>query len=125
VAALDGQQPRAGQRLFVGPIDLRRTPYSDAFFYFLYPELVPATYYIEMDPFDSKPGSKLAGDVRSADWLILSGVWANWDEPNDSRRYGSDLPNEIVRAQFCQVGSYGRRDDGGGPLFELWRRCHG
>ena len=123
VKAFDAQHPKKGQRLFVGPIDLRRTPYSDAFFYFLYPELVPATYFIEMDPFDSKPGSRLAGDVRSADWLVLSGVWSNWDEPNDSRVYGSNVPNEIVQHDFCQVGSYGQRDDGGGPLFELWHRC--
>ncbi|HVX17934.1 MAG TPA: hypothetical protein VHA73_07865 [Acidimicrobiales bacterium] len=120
---LDRRDPKAGQRLFVGPIDLRRTPYSDAFFYFLYPKLKPATYFIEMDPFDSDPGSRLAHDVASADWLILSGVWSNWDEPNTSRNYGSNVPNYVVRTRFCLLGSYGHRTDRAEPLFELWRRC--
>lgn len=123
VAGFDRQHPVPGQRLFVGPIDLRRTPYSDAFFYFLYPELVPATYFIEMDPFDSDPGSRLASDVRSADWLILSGVWSNWDEPNDSRKYGSNAANQVVKRYFCRVGSYGDRPDHTSPLFELYRKC--
>ena len=35
----------AGERLLVGPSDLRRTWYSDAFFYYLFPELTPATYF--------------------------------------------------------------------------------
>jgi hypothetical protein len=39
-----------GDRLIVGPADLSRTIYSDVSVYFLFPELVPATYYIEMDP---------------------------------------------------------------------------
>lgn len=115
--------PRAGQRLFVGPVDLRKTPYSDAFFYFLYPELKPATYYIEVDPFDSKPGSRLASDVASADWLILSNVWSNWDEPNDSRKIGSNRPNEVVQREFCEVGAFGHLGTTNQPLFELYRRC--
>ena len=41
---------KPGDRLLVGPSDLRRTWYSDAFIYWLFPELEPATYYIEMDP---------------------------------------------------------------------------
>ena len=39
-----------GDRLIVGPGDLRKTPYSEAFLYYLLPELVPGTRYIEMDP---------------------------------------------------------------------------
>lgn len=124
IGVFDAQHPRAGQRLFVGPVDLRRTPYDDAFFYFLYPKLTPATYYIEMDPFDSKPDSRLASDVRSADWLILSNIWSNWDEPNDSSRYGSDAANQVVRDDFCLVDRFGRTD-AGQPLFELYRRCRG
>src|SRR4029077_10461854 len=38
--------PRAapGDRLFVGTADMRKTPYSDAYLYFLLPHLVPSTY---------------------------------------------------------------------------------
>ncbi len=34
----------------VGPVDLSRTNYSDAFFYHLFPDLEVGTRYIEMDP---------------------------------------------------------------------------
>ncbi len=106
-----------GERLFVGPVDLRKTPYSDAFFYFLFPELTPATYYIEMDPgVANAPDSGLAADVASADWLILSDTWSDWEEPNDSRDFGPDGPNRVVERKFCLVGSY----DG---YFELHERC--
>ena len=50
-----------GERLLVGPLDLRRTWYSDVFIYWLFPELKPATYYVEMDPgLANAPGSSLA-----------------------------------------------------------------
>lgn len=122
VADLDAAA-RPGQRLFVGPVDLRQTPYSDAFFYFLFPELVPGTFYIEMDPgIANAPGSKLAHDVETSDWLIQSNVWTGWTEPNASRDIGPDLPNEIVRRDFCEVGRYGDRGDGT-PWFILSTRC--
>lgn len=94
-----------GDRLFVGTADLRKTPYSDAYFYFLFPEATPATYYIEMDPgIANAEDSGLADEVASADWLILSHVWDPWDEPNDSRLLGSDAPNQVVRDHFCALG---------------------
>lgn len=106
-----------GERLLVAPVDMRKTPYSDAFFYFLFPELTPATYYIEMDPgVANAPDSGLADEVASADWLILSDTWSDWDEPNDSRDFGPDEPNRVVERDFCLVGSY----DG---YFELHERC--
>ena len=117
----DGLGPKPGQRLFVGPVDLRRTPYSDAYFYYLYPELTPATYFVEMDPFDARPGTRLASDVASADWLILTNVWDAWKEPNESSKVGSDAPNDVVRRDFCRVGQWGTID--GTPMYELYRRC--
>ena len=50
VIAAAAKISKPGQRLFVGPVDLRKTPYSDAYLYYMLPDLVPATYYIEMDP---------------------------------------------------------------------------
>ncbi|MCY7298235.1 MAG: hypothetical protein LH616_03365, partial [Ilumatobacteraceae bacterium] len=65
-----------GDRLLVGPADLSRTIYSDAAFYYLFPELTPATFYIEMDPgLADQEGSSLAEDVASADWLVLTNFW--------------------------------------------------
>jgi hypothetical protein len=110
---------RPGQKVFVGPTDLRKTPYSDAFIYFLLmPRLTPSTYYIEMDPgVANEKGSRLASDLRKANVAILSAVWKDWDEPNDSRTFGSDVPNQVLRRDFCHVASYGN------GLYELYRRC--
>jgi hypothetical protein len=105
-----------GDRLFVGPADLRRTYYNDDMFYALLPELTPATYYIEMEPFTAnRPGSRLAGDVASADVLILTHRYDSLRAPDGSPDLGSDAPNEVVRGRFClQVVQ--------GP-FDLYRRC--
>ncbi|HEY7626643.1 MAG TPA: glycosyltransferase family 39 protein [Ilumatobacteraceae bacterium] len=117
IADLD-QMSKPGERLLVGPSDLRRTWYSDAFFYYLFPELTPATYFIEMDPgLANATGSRLASEVASSDWVILTGFWDGWREPNSSMDYGSDEPNQVLRADFCQVKSY---ENG---LVRLFHRC--
>lgn len=109
-----------GERLLVGPVDLRQTAYSDAFFYSLFPDLTPATFYIEMDPgVANAADSGLADDVASADWLILTRFWSGWIEPNTSIEFGPDLPNQIVEQQFCLVGSYEH------DLARLYRKCPG
>jgi hypothetical protein len=103
VDALDGLA-RPGDTLIVGPADLSRTNYSDAFFYHLFPDLEPGTRYIEMDPgLADAPDSGLAEEVAAADWLILSEAWSDWDEPNDSAGQGSTEPNEVVEERFCTV----------------------
>src|SRR5205823_1767502 len=96
-----GLAPKGG-RLFVGPGDLRRTNYADSYFYFLLPNLKPASYYMEMSPGTSQPNSGLAEELRHADVLILDTAYDAWFEPNDSVKYGSNKPNEVVRAEFCE-----------------------
>ncbi|HEX8076364.1 MAG TPA: hypothetical protein VF511_01005 [Chthoniobacterales bacterium] len=99
---------KPGDRLFVGPADLRRTNLNDTFIYHLMPQLRPATYYLEMNPFSAnRPGSRLAADVASADWLVLDRRWDRWDEPNRSAEFGPDAPNEVVRERFELVGEFG------------------
>lgn len=96
-----------GQRLFVGPADLRRTWYSDVYFYWMFPELDPATYYIEMDPgLANAADSSLADDLASADWVILTRFWDGWYEPNTSMEYGSDRPNQVLAEDFCEAASF-------------------
>jgi hypothetical protein len=112
-----GAMIRPGDRLFVGPVDLRQTAYSDAFFYHLFPEAIPATYYIEMDPGLANQDPRLADDVYSADWLILTRFWSGWIEPNSSVEFGSDLPNQVVEDNFCLKRSY--QND----LVRLFVRC--
>ncbi|MBK8333488.1 MAG: hypothetical protein IPL07_14215, partial [Acidimicrobiaceae bacterium] len=107
-----------GERLLVGPADLSRTIYSDAAFYYMFPELTPATFFIEMDPgLADQEGSRLADDVASADWLILTNFWTGWYEPNASSEFGSDAPNQVVADQFCLVGNYEN------ALVLLYQRC--
>lgn len=106
-----------GDRMLVATGDLRFTPYSDAYLYYLLPDRPPATYYIEMDPgVANADDSGLAEEVAEADLVVLSNVWERWDEPNDSRIAGSDEPNQVLRDQFCQAGDYG-------GLYELWLPC--
>jgi hypothetical protein len=115
IAAARISQP--GQRLFVGPGDLRKTPYSDAYLYYMLPGLVPATYYIEMDPGVANTAhSGLDQQLGSADIVILSKTWDNWSEPNNSRKVGSDRPVQVLTRQFCHVGTYL-------DLYELYRKC--
>jgi hypothetical protein len=114
---LDGLA-RPGDRLFVGPQDLSRTWYSDAIFYWLFPEMDPATYFIEMDPgLANADDSRLADDLASADFVILTSFWNGWREPNSSMDFGSPVPNEVLADSFCQYRAY---QDG---LVRLYYRC--
>jgi hypothetical protein len=112
-----------GDSLFVGTGDLRKTPYSEAFIYYLLPELEPATRYIEMDPgIANADDSGMADELRRADIVILSSIRDDWDEPNDSRKFGPDEPNEVIDNDFCLVESYGKGLSGRG-LYELYQPC--
>ena len=129
VAAVDALLPdveriaEPGDSLLVGTGDLRKTPHSEAFLYYLLAELDPATRYIEMDPgIANAPDSGLANELRAADVVILSTIKDDWDEPNDSRVFGANEPNEVIAEDFCLVGSYGEGPAGRG-LYELYERC--
>jgi len=99
---------KPGERLFVGPGDLRRTNCSDTFIYHLFPRLRPASYFLEMNPLSAnRPGTRLASDVASADWLVLNRLWDNWREPNRSMENGDERANKVVLTQFEPVGEYG------------------
>lgn len=109
-----------GESLLVGPVDLRQTVYSDVFFHHLFPDLEPATYFIEMDPgIANAPGSRLTEEVEAADWLLLTRFWSGWIEPNTSIVFGPDDPNVAVEEGFCLRRSYQR------DLVRLYQRCEG
>ncbi len=106
-----------GQKLFVGPVNLRKTPYSDAYLYYMLPELNPGTYYIEMDPgVANTDDSGLDRQLATSDIAILERIWADWEEPNDSRKTGSDKAERVLAEHFCHVGSYL-------DIYELYQRC--
>jgi hypothetical protein len=112
-----------GDDLFVGPGDLRYTPYSEAFLYYLLPDLDPATRYIEMDPgVANADDSGLADELREAEVVILSSIRDDWNEPNDSLVAGSDEANQVLAEDFCMVGSFGEGLFGRG-LYEVYKRC--
>jgi hypothetical protein len=97
-----------GESLFIGPADLRRTNCADTFLYYMLPQLRPATYFLEMNPFSAnRPGSRLAEDVKDADWLVLNRDFDTWNEPNRSREFQSDVPNQMVQEHFEVVGEFG------------------
>jgi hypothetical protein len=106
---------KPGERLFVGPADLRRTNYSDTFIYHLMPKLPPASPFLEMNPFSANaPGSRLSSDLEQADWIVLNRAWDDWPEQNRSRENGPDEPLRVIRNDFMLVEEYGS--------FELFRR---
>ncbi len=114
-----------GDRLIVGPGDLRRTPYSEAFLYFLLPDLVPGTRYIEMDPgVANAPDSELADELAVADVVILSTIRDDWNEPNDARKLGPSAPNQVLARHFCRAGRFGISPfDPDRGLYEVYLRC--
>jgi hypothetical protein len=99
-----------GGSLFVGPRDLRRANYCDTFVYFLEPQLRPASYFTEMNPgVANREGSRLAGDLAAADYLLLTPLYDEWDERNASKVPGSETPGRLVAESFCLrivTGSY-------------------
>jgi hypothetical protein len=98
------RQAHPGERLFVGPRDLRRTNYNDVYFYYLLPQLAPASYFIEMNPLSAnRLNSRLAADLATADWLILDSQLDTFHEPNASEDMGPYAPMIVIRRSFVQV----------------------
>jgi hypothetical protein len=98
---------KPGERLFVGPKNLRHPTYNDTFIYHLVPSLRPATYFLEMNPLSAnRPGSRLASDVMSADWLVLNREWDAGDEPNPRGPGSADAVHAAID-HFQVIGQYG------------------
>lgn len=104
---------RPGQRIYVGPRDLRFAEYNDVFIYYLLPRLRPASIYLESNPGTvNGPRHDLSADLRRADYVLLNSAH---DLPDpDPRNAGSAEPNRIVQREFCSLGQSG--------TFELFGR---
>lgn len=109
-----GRLARPGQRLYVGPRDLRYAEYNDAYLYYhLLADLEPASFYLESNP-DTVNGPRhdLSADLRGADFLVLNRDH-DPDHPElDERR--SAKPNRVVARDFCRLRRNG--------TFELFAR---
>lgn len=102
------QEGSQGQRLFVGPRDLRRAICNDTFLYYLLPDFTPASYFLEMNPLSANgPHSHLADELKTADWIILTTMWDNWIEPNASSQLGPDTPLRVVATEFILIAHEG------------------
>jgi hypothetical protein len=100
---------RSGDRIIVGPTDMTRTPYNDTFLYFLFPDLIPGTYHLEMNPGSANgPNSHLAGDLERANLVITTNRYADWYEPNGSLDPGPTTPQTVLGDRFCGDRSIGQ-----------------
>jgi hypothetical protein len=98
----------AGQRVFVGPLDLRTANYNDTFIYFLLPQLIPGSYYLEMNPgVANAANSQLASDLRTDSYLILTDRYDSLADPDPSTRFGPNAPNLVVAREFHKVETSG------------------
>ena len=99
---------RPGQRLFVGPSDLRTAYYNDTDLYFLFPHLVPGTTYLEMDPGVSNARrSALARQLEGDAFLVLSPRYDMPSSPASAAPLGPAAPNHVVTTDFHRVGTWG------------------
>ena len=72
------------------------------------PELHPSSYFLEMNPGSAnRPNSRLATDVASADWLILDHAMDLTVEQNESAKFASAAPMQVVKERFQLCGRYG------------------
>jgi hypothetical protein len=91
-----------GDRLFVGPDDLAHPVYNDTFLYYLLPRLVPASYFLEMNPGTAdRPGSSLGEDVSSADVLILTSRYDDWTPHEHSPGEVGSIPEGFCPRADC------------------------
>ena len=63
----------------------------------------------------NRKGSGLADKLRTADWLILTTEWDDWDEPNESSKLGPSERNYVVRDAFWLRFKSGE--------YHLYERC--
>jgi hypothetical protein len=92
-----------GDRIFVGPDDLAHPVYNDTFLYYLVPDLVPSSYFLEMNPGTAdRLGSSLGEDVASADVLILTSRYDDWTQHERPPGEVSAIPQG-----FCPHAAFG------------------
>lgn len=109
-AVVDAVRGRSdpGDRVVIAPRDLRRTNYGETYLYYLLPELVPGTYHLEMNPGTANgQTSRLPGDLRRADLVVLSSRYDAWSEANRSAEPGSSTAAEMVASDFEVVDEVG------------------
>jgi len=91
-----GRIARPGDRVLVGPSDLRYAYMLDTSVYHLIPQYT-AGFYLEADPgLYNRVGSRLESDVRAADFAIINSKMIKSREENTSSQPGWDAPQKIT-----------------------------
>jgi hypothetical protein len=91
-----------GDRLIVGPENLRRTFYNHTALYYLFPELEAGTYYVTMTPGTAnRAGSSLADDVADADIVVL-GTTSDWHAVTPNSEIGDAAAAKVLDDEFCR-----------------------
>lgn len=110
-------QAAPGDTLITGPGDIGTMKQNDMAVYYLFPELKPGTYFVEVNPgVTNEPGSGFAEDLKDTDWLLLSRFSDGWDEPNRSRDVPDPSLQRIVDEEFCRI-------ELNQDVVELYQRC--
>ena len=112
------RRPTPNHLSFVGVLILPVAAVVVSERYYLTPDHEPASYHLQMNPgLANRLGGRLAEDVASADWLILTSLFDGWDEPNRSVQDGDLRADAVVESSFCAVETIGKST--------LYRRCPG
>jgi hypothetical protein len=104
-----------GDRWIVGPSDLQRAFYNETALYHMLPDLEPATYHLVMTPGTAdRPGSRLPGEIASAD-VVLLGAPVAWEVSMPNSELGSDDALEALERHFCRDTRVG--------VYRIYARC--
>jgi hypothetical protein len=100
LAAID-RLSSPGDKIVVGPDDLRRTYFNLTYLYHLLPDLEPGTYYLTMDAGTAnREGSSFAADIAGADVVVL-GTGTDWHLSSPNSELGSDDATQVLADDFC------------------------
>lgn len=99
------QHSQPGEKIFVGPGDLRRTFYADLYFYHLFlPKLSPSGYFIELNPLlTNSETSGIDQQIRGSQWVLLNQIYDHFYEANRSAELGSNKPGLVLKTHFQEV----------------------
>ncbi len=96
---------QAGDKIFVGPGDLRRTFYGDLYFYYLLmPRMMPSGYFMELNPLlTNSETSGIEQQILGSEWVLLNQIYDHYYENNRSSELGSEKPGKVLKAHFQEV----------------------
>ena len=98
-----------GDRVFIAPADLSAAFMNETALYFLLPQLVPAGYYLEMNPGSAnRAGSRLASDIATAKVVLLSDRFSEETEGRAAPGAGAEEAIRVLRERFVPFATAGR-----------------